>query len=75
MLRPHGPDFIWASQFTALNLGFCFGQIGFFLSRQLDPGLINAGELQHDVGKLVLPGLWQSGHCAEGFSRGVGSCS
>ena len=67
MLRPHGADFLGASQFAALNLGFGFGKIGFFLCRQLDRRLINAGELNRSRASSSCSDSGQAGNFAKGF--------
>lgn len=72
MLCPHGADFLWCGEFAALNLGFCLGEIGFFFRRQLDRRLIDACKLQQNSRQLVLPSVWQVGHCAEGFLEKTG---
>jgi len=48
MLRPHGADFLWCGQFTALDLSFRLGEISFFLRCQLERWLIDTRELKHD---------------------------
>jgi hypothetical protein len=69
---PHGADFFWRGEFAACNFGFCLGEVGFFLRRQLDRRLIDARKLQHNSRQLVLPSVWQGGHRAEGFLKKTG---
>jgi len=72
MLRPHSADFLWCSEFAALDLSFRLGEVSFLLRRQLDRRLIDARKLQHNSRQLILPGVRQGGHCAESFIEKTG---
>jgi hypothetical protein len=44
VLGPHGADFLGRCDIAALDLAFCFKQIGFFLLGQLNRQLMRHGQ-------------------------------